>query len=136
MCHTILMDTVDAAPPPHGLCTCQVRIRNTLDLIANKWAVPVILKLSSADAPLRFSELSRSIPGITQKELTKQLRELEAAGLVERTVYAVVPPKVEYALTPCGASLQFVLDALGRWAAVHGNAIAAHQAAFANRAGR
>jgi DNA-binding HxlR family transcriptional regulator len=135
MCHTCKMDTVT---PPHLLpegdpCTCHDRIRRTLDLIANKWAVPVIIELARAQAPIRFSRLAHSIPGITQKELTKQLRELEGAGLVTREVFPVVPPRVEYSLTALGASLDTVLDALGRWAASHGNAIAANQAAFAAR---
>lgn len=126
------MDTMIAADrlPDDELCTCQVRIRHTLDLIANKWAVPVIIELSRARGPRRFTQLATAIAGITQKELTKQLRELEAAGLVERTVYPVVPPKVEYTLTPLGSTLQPVLDALGRWAETHGNTIAANQAAF------
>ncbi|MDJ1158455.1 helix-turn-helix domain-containing protein [Chelatococcus sp. SYSU_G07232] len=120
------------APPPlaSGPCRCQQRIRRTLDLIANKWAVPVILELSRAKGPLRFTALARAIAGITQKELTKQLRELEGAGLVTRHVYAVVPPKVEYALTPLGASLKPVLDALAGWASDHGDRIAANEAAF------
>ncbi|PJI41103.1 MAG: transcriptional regulator [Ferrovibrio sp.] len=100
-------------------------ISATLDLIANKWAVPIILTLAraraaSADQPLRFSELSRAIPLITQKELTKQLRALEAAGLVGRRVHAAVPPKVEYWLTDLGLSLRPVLDELGKWAAKNG----------------
>ena len=68
---------------------------------------------SLADQPLRFSELSRAIPLITQKELTKQLRALEAAGLVGRRVHAAVPPKVEYWLTDLGLSLRPVLGAIG-----------------------
>jgi len=104
-------------------------ICRTLDLIANKWAVPIILTLARArnqpsGEPLRFSELSRAIPLITQKELTKQLRALETAGLVGRRVHAAVPPKVEYWLTDLGLSLRPVLDELGKWAAMNGPQLA------------
>lgn len=108
-----------------GQPLCARMICATLDLIANKWAVPIILTLARArkqpsGEPLRFSELSRAIPLITQKELTKQLRALEAAGLVGRRVHAAVPPKVEYWLTDLGLSLRPVLDELGKWAATNG----------------
>ena len=104
-----------------GQPLCARMICATLDLIANKWAVPIILTLArSKGAPLRFSELSRAIPLITQKELTKQLRALETAGLVGRRVHAAVPPKVEYWLTDLGLSLRPVLDELGKWAAQNG----------------
>ncbi|MFC3675061.1 winged helix-turn-helix transcriptional regulator [Ferrovibrio xuzhouensis] len=110
---------------------CARMICRTLDLIANKWAVPIILTLAAArqqrpDRPMRFSELSRALPLITQKELTKQLRSLEAAGLVGRHVHAAVPPRVEYWLTDLGVSLRPVLDALGRWSAENGPAMAAN----------
>lgn len=111
-----------------GQPLCARMICATLDLIANKWAVPIILTLArSKGAPLRFSELSRSIPLITQKELTKQLRALETAGLVGRRVHAAVPPKVEYWLTDLGQSLRPVLDALGKWAAQNGPRLRAPQ---------
>lgn len=105
-----------------GTPVCARMIGCTLDLIANKWAVPIILTLAMAQhraggLPLRFSDLARAIPLITQKELTKQLRAMEAAGLVGRRVHAAVPPKVEYWLTELGASLKPVLDALARWSA-------------------
>nr|WP_245258915.1 MULTISPECIES: winged helix-turn-helix transcriptional regulator [unclassified Chelatococcus] len=102
--------------------------------MANKWAVPVLIELVRAEGePLRFTRLARAIPGITQKELTKQLREMEAAGLVRRKVYPVVPPKVEYTLTELGWSLDPVLDALARWAATYGNVVADNQAQFMAR---
>ncbi|WP_246068784.1 winged helix-turn-helix transcriptional regulator [Ferrovibrio terrae] len=116
-----------------GQPLCARMICATLDLIANKWAVPIILTLARARAaspapngvpPLRFSELSRAIPLITQKELTKQLRALETAGLVGRRVHAAVPPKVEYWLTDLGLSLRPVLDELGKWAAKNGPRLA------------
>ena len=115
--------------------TCRILIGQVLDLIANKWAVPIILALGRAKRPLRFSELGRVIPTITQKELTKQLRELEAVGLVGRRVHAEVPPKVEYWLTETGASLQPVLDTLAAWAAANGATLARHRSARTSSAG-
>lgn len=115
-------------------------------MIANKWSVPIILALARArigaaagdsGPELRFSALARAIPEITQKELTKQLRELEAAGLVGRRVHAEVPPRVEYWLTDLGATIKPVLDGLAGWAAAHGSEIAANRAEYAaRRAGR
>ena len=115
-----------------GQPLCARMICATLDLIANKWAVPIILTLAraraaSAEGTLRFSDLSRAIPLITQKELTKQLRALETAGLVGRHVHAAVPPKVEYWLTDLGLSLRPVLDELGKWAAKNGPSLRASQ---------
>jgi DNA-binding HxlR family transcriptional regulator len=125
------MDTVTAetAPERHAYdgTTCRILIGRVLDLIANKWAVPIILALGRAKAPLRFTELARAIPTITQKELTKQLRELEAVGLVGRRVHAVVPPKVEYWLTETGFSLTPVLDTRAAWAATNGATLARHR---------
>lgn len=110
-----------------GQPLCAHMIGVTLELIANKWAVPTILTLAQARGePLRFSELARAIPLITQKELTKQLRALEAAGLVGRRVHAAVPPKVEYWLTDLGASLKPVLHALARWSAEKQPELAGH----------
>jgi DNA-binding HxlR family transcriptional regulator len=109
--------------------TCRILIGKVLDLIANKWSVPIILALARAQKPMRFTELSRAIATITQKELTKQLRELESVGLVGRRVHPVVPPKVEYWLTETGHSLQPVLDTLASWAAANGATLARHRSA-------
>ncbi|WP_372026926.1 winged helix-turn-helix transcriptional regulator [Tistrella mobilis] len=78
-----------------------------------KWKLHIVFHL--LDGTKRFSELRRAIPGVTQQMLTSQLRELEASGIVDRRVYAQVPPKVEYSLTPLGAGLRAVTDALGSW---------------------
>ncbi len=132
--------------PTTGPTTCRMLIGRALDMIANKWSVPIILALARARVgagagtdggpELRFSALARAIPEITQKELTKQLRELEAAGLVGRRVHAEVPPRVEYWLTELGATIKPVLDRLAGWAASHGNEIEANRAAYAARRGR
>jgi DNA-binding HxlR family transcriptional regulator len=86
------------------------------DLIAHKWTVTIIYQLHRANAPIRFRQLQRQVGPITQKELTKRLRELERSGLVERTVVAEVPPRVEYRLTGLGATLIPALAGLHQWA--------------------
>lgn len=85
----------------------------TLAVIGGRWKVPILWHLRYETR--RFGELSRKLPGITQKMLTTQLRELERDGIVRRKVYAEVPPRVEYSLTPLGDSLGPLLDALSSW---------------------
>lgn len=88
-----------------------------LSLIANKWTALVICTL--AQGTKRYNELQREIGGISQKMLTQTLRNLENNGLVERKVYPVVPPKVEYSLTPLGETLTELLQAVCQWAEQH-----------------
>jgi DNA-binding HxlR family transcriptional regulator len=88
--------------------------REVLNLIADKWAVLIIYSL--AKKPLRHNELARALGDISQKVLTQNLRKLEQNGIVTRKVYPVVPPKVEYALSPLGKSLTEVLSTLTKWA--------------------
>jgi len=88
-----------------------------LGLIANRWTALVIYAL--AGGTLRYSELRRRIGGISQKMLTQTLRKLEREGLVERRAYPVIPPKVEYRLTPLGRTLIEPLRAVCRWAEKH-----------------
>lgn len=92
-------------------------VARTVDLIGGKWKAVILFYL--IDGTLRFNELRRRIPGITQRMLTLQLRELEADGFVLRTVYPVVPPHVEYALTPFGRTLEPVLRAMREWGTRH-----------------
>ncbi len=96
-----------------------------VNLISGKWAIPILYRLLVMDAPVRFSELQRAIAPITQKELTKQLRLFEQRGLVRRTVYAEVPPRVEYEVTALGKTLRPTLDALAAWMRSHGEQLAA-----------
>lgn len=91
---------------------CAVEL--TLQVIGGKWK-PIILYHLGLSGTLRFSELKRIMPNITQKMLTQQLRELERDGLVRRTVYPQVPPKVEYDLTDLGASVLPLIDQLNDW---------------------
>ena len=91
--------------------------RQVLARIADKWSSLVILALS--EGTHRYTELQRRIGGVSQKMLTQTLRSLESDGLVRRTVHPVVPPMVEYALTPLGRSLEEPLSAVRHWAERH-----------------
>lgn len=88
-------------------------VETTLTLIGDKWKVLIIRDLLTGTK--RFSELKSSVTGITQKVLTSNLRAMEADGLVIRTIYPVVPPKVEYTLTDTGKSLSPILDSMLAW---------------------
>lgn len=88
-------------------------VETTLQLIGDKWKVLIIRDLLTGTK--RFNELMRSVTGITQKVLTSHLRAMESAGLVTRTVYPEVPPKVEYNLTETGFSLKPILDSMVIW---------------------
>lgn len=90
-----------------------------IELLSGRWAFPVIYQLLQAKGPIRFGQLQRAVGRVTQKELTRTLRGFEERGLVERKVFAEVPPRVEYRLTPLGASLGEPLCALARWAEAH-----------------
>ncbi len=85
----------------------------TLQVIGGRWKVVIVWALLHGTK--RFSDLCRSMPGITQKMLTQQLRELERDRIVLRKVYPQVPPKVEYSITPLGRSLKPVVNAIHRW---------------------
>ncbi|UPT66361.1 MAG: helix-turn-helix transcriptional regulator [Sphingobacteriales bacterium JAD_PAG50586_3] len=91
----------------------QCPVNYTLELIGGRWKTLILFNLQNK--PLRFSELKRALPGVTEKMLTQQLRELEADNLLTRTVYAEVPPRVEYSLTDLGKSLQPVLINIAKW---------------------
>ena len=85
----------------------------TMGLIGDKWKVLIIRYLLTGTK--RFGELKKSLNGITQKALTNNLREMESSGLVNRKVYAEVPPRVEYSLTETGWSLKPILDSMVVW---------------------
>jgi DNA-binding HxlR family transcriptional regulator len=101
-------------------------IMATMAMISDKWKVLIICKLKKGT--LRFNELRRELKGVTQRVLTHQLRELEADGLVKRTIYAEVPPRVEYKLTELGTTLIPVLDHLENWAQDHAEELMAARA--------
>lgn len=99
------------------ICTSSDPVNITLKVMGGKWK-PLLLWLLS-HGTMRFGELVRAMPGVTQKMLTQQLRELEADGLVERKIYPVVPPKVEYSLTNYGHTLEPVLVKMAEWGEHH-----------------
>lgn len=88
-------------------------VETTLTLISDKWKVLILRDLLPGTK--RFGELKRSVGQVSQKVLTAQLRQMEDSGLLTRTVYAEVPPRVEYALTELGHSLKPILDAMQAW---------------------
>lgn len=109
----------------HERCT---PVRQVLARVGDKWSILTVMLLR--DGTKRFSELQRSIEGISQRMLTLTLRGLERDGFVTRTVYPTIPPKVEYALTPLGQSLCEPVTALGQWAQANVAAIDAARRRF------
>jgi DNA-binding HxlR family transcriptional regulator len=112
-------------------------IGRLIELLSGRWAFPVLYQLLRAAGPIRFGQLQRAVGRVTQKELTRTLRVFEERGLVLRQVYAQIPPRVDYSLTPLGASLREPLCGLARWAEAHMQEIAAVcPSAAENYAGR
>jgi DNA-binding HxlR family transcriptional regulator len=109
------------------------RAREILDRVGDKWSLLVISLLG--ERTKRFTELKREIDGISQRMLTVTLRGLERDGIVTRTVYPVVPPRVEYSLTPMGATLMDAASTLVAWAEGHLGEIDAARADYDTRAG-
>jgi DNA-binding HxlR family transcriptional regulator len=119
-------DTVACAP--HIQQTVACTIRELLDRLADKWSLLVVELLGAG--PRRFTELRREIDGISQRMLTLTLRNLERDGLVRRTVYPVVPPRVDYELTALGASLLVAVRPLCAWMRTHHDSVAAARASY------
>lgn len=88
-------------------------VATTVQLIGNKWKLLILRNLRMR--PWRFNELKKSLNGISQKVLTESLRSMETDGIVVRTVYAEVPPKVEYSLSELGKTMNPILDAMEKW---------------------
>lgn len=103
-------------------------VRQILDRIADKWSLLVVALL--AERTMRFNELRREIDGISQRMLTVTLRNLERDGLVQRTLYPEIPPRVEYRLTPLGQTLLSTIQSLVEWTETHQEDIARARAAF------
>ena len=97
------------------MITCPVQ--NSLKLIGGKWKISILYSLRNE--PIRFGALRRLHAPITQQMLSKQLREMELANLINRRVFEVIPPKVEYSLTDFGKSLVPILDSLCQWSTEH-----------------
>ena len=100
----------------HTRASAAAGLDGILKLLEGRWKLTILFQLFGGQV-LRFSDLERAIPGISQKMLIQQLRRMERDGIVRRTVHAQVPPRVEYALTDWGQALCPALDALLKWAA-------------------
>jgi DNA-binding HxlR family transcriptional regulator len=116
-------------PPGAADPQLEALVRELIGRVADKWTM-VALEVLEQEGRLRFTRLGELIGGISQKMLTKTLRQMEADGLVERTVYAVVPPRVEYELTPMGHSLGEAFCSVWLWAEANRTAIERSRAAF------
>ncbi|MHA4738541.1 winged helix-turn-helix transcriptional regulator [Dyadobacter sp. MSC1_007] len=105
---------------PHSLDECTksiLPVRDALEVLSGKWKLPIIISLMFGNK--RFSQIAKEIPGITDKMLSKELRELESNDLVKRTVYDSIPVVVEYSLTEYGHSLKIVIKTLRDWGVAH-----------------
>jgi len=112
-------------PKSHESC---LAVREVLDRVGDKWSVLVVARLTGGRQ--RFSELRRSIEGISQRMLTHTLKALERDGLVTRTVFPTIPPKVEYELTDLGRTLLVPITALAEWAELNRPIIHAAQTKY------
>jgi len=114
-CRTDLPHTKEASAPADSPCCAERHcpVEATLGLVGGKYKALILWKLMSG--AMRFSELRRAVPGATPKMLTQQLRELEHDGLVHREIFPVVPPRVEYSLTPFGQTIRPVLQSMYAW---------------------
>ncbi|MED7955244.1 MULTISPECIES: helix-turn-helix domain-containing protein [unclassified Streptomyces] len=122
--NTDVIEAVGAPGAEREVCT----VLEALNRISGKWAIGILLNLSHG--PVRFTELERAVPGISRRMLTLTLRNLERDGLLVRTVYATVPPKVEYRATAMADELYTSLTGLTAWAERHRDAIASSRAAY------
>jgi DNA-binding HxlR family transcriptional regulator len=118
--------------PPNAHLESDCRgVASILARVGDKWSVFVIMRLG--DGPRRFNEIKRMVGGISQRMLTLTLRGLERDGLVTRTVFPTVPPRVDYELTDLGRGLWKPVEALGKWAAEHQVQIEAARQKFDQR---
>ncbi len=116
--------------PPYHSAECQMA-NSVISLVGDKWSVLVVVLLGQGTK--RFSEIKRSVDGISQKMLTVTLRGLERDGYVKRTIYPTIPPKVEYELTDLGRGLLIPLRALGSWAIANYARVQAARSAYGLR---
>ena len=132
--------TMQPSPPPNRERRLSERsrsarlIRDAVCLLSSKWSVDLLLALG--DGTRRYHELLEDLEPISEKVLTQTLRAMERDGLVARRVHAEVPPRVEYALTPLGATLAPPLKALGSWSVTHGKRVEEARERFDERAAR
>src|SRR4029077_11214516 len=113
-----MVKTIQRAERTHEGCTrAIIPVRDALDILSGKWKLPIIIALSFGNR--RFSQLAKQIPRITDKMLSKELRDLEMNELVKRTVYDTLPVIVEYAMTPYGKTLENLIEELQAWGLQH-----------------
>jgi DNA-binding HxlR family transcriptional regulator len=129
--HTEVTEPASASASAHVPRDCG-RVSQVLSRVGDKWTVLVVMLLRPG--PRRFNELKREIGGVSQRMLTLTLRGLERDGLVTRTVFPTVPPRVDYELTALGHSLLVPIEALGTWVFAHLDAIDRAREAFDKRA--
>jgi DNA-binding HxlR family transcriptional regulator len=129
--HTDVTSHVSARADVDGLPAEDCPLREVLAVIGDKWSTQILVQLGHG--PRRFSELERAIDGVSRRMLTLSLRGLERNGLITRTVYAEVPPRVEYAGTALIEQIRDPLEALAAWAADNRAAIAAARRAYDHR---
>ncbi len=125
---TITQDRPDPATDRGDLLDPDCPTRQILDRLGDKWTALVLHSLQRG--PLRFTQLRTAIGGVAPKVLTQTLRALERDGILTRTVYAQVPPRVEYELTPLGRSLRKPIAALTDWAEIHMREVVAARHSF------
>jgi DNA-binding HxlR family transcriptional regulator len=137
MFYTYRMGTIAKSTPlssPSKPDTTQeTLVHEMLERIADKWTLLVIEELAQAGSELRFTHLSQRVSGVSQKMLTKTLRQLERDGLVLRRVHPVIPPHVDYALTPRGESLGEAVCGIWLWAEKHGKQVLRSRQAYDTR---
>jgi DNA-binding HxlR family transcriptional regulator len=110
--------TVQKEERNHAECSRMILpVRDALDVLNGKWKLPIIIALTFGNK--RFTQISQEIPGITDRMLSKELKELEMNQLIKRTVYDAFPPVVEYSITAHGRSLEKVIDELRTWGITH-----------------
>ena len=113
-----MIKTSQAPERTHETCNkALIPVRDALDILSGKWKLPIIIALSFGN--MRFSQLAKQVHGITDKMLSKELRELEMNQLVKRTVYDTVPVAVEYSMTPYGKTLEKLILELQHWGEKH-----------------
>lgn len=116
------------SPAPENISSTCTAMSDILNRIGDKWSVMVVGRLRQG--PVRFNTIKRDIGGISQRMLTLTLRNLERDGLVTRTVYPEIPPRVEYELTELGQSLQPAIGALWDWASTHHRDVVSARASY------
>ena len=130
-----------AESEPAGVCPFETHpaveqlVEDIIGKVADKWTM-LILEVLEEKGTQRFTQIGRQVPGISQKMLTKTLRQMEYEGLVERTIHPVIPPHVDYRLTPIGRSLSMAFCGVWTWAAENRAAIEAAREDFTARNGK